>query len=210
MNNYSCILLPFVFVRRFVRFILMRFYYPVKTQVLKIAFGLDCDSTVRFIGQTIIRSYKRGAIELGRNTKFVAGTKNNLVGLTNPSVICACIGAKIKIGHDSGFSSVIIHARKNIEIGNYVKSGGNVRIFDHDFHPLEWDKRRPPEVGSLTRTADVKIGDDVFIGTNAIILKGSDIGARSIVAAGSVVFGLCAPSDSLIKGNPAVVIKRMR
>jgi bifunctional UDP-N-acetylglucosamine pyrophosphorylase/glucosamine-1-phosphate N-acetyltransferase len=52
------------------------------------------------------------------------------------------------------------------------------------------------------------IGDDCFIGTNSILLKGTKIGARSIVAAGSVVFGLQIPPDSLVKGNPAQIIRR--
>ena len=55
---------------------------------------------------------------------------------------------------------------------------------------------------------DIVIGDDVFIGTNAIILKGTKIGNRSVVAAGSVVFGLDIPPDSLVRGNPAVIVKR--
>ena len=52
------------------------------------------------------------------------------------------------------------------------------------------------------------IGNDVFIGTNAIILKGTHIGDRSVVAAGSVVFGLEVPPDSIVKGNPAKVLSR--
>ena len=86
--------------------------------------------------------------------------------------------------------------------------GGNVRIFDHDFHALEWESRRAVENREAIRTKPVVIEDDVFIGTNVIILKGTHIGARSIVAAGSVVFGLDIPADSLVKGNPAVIIKR--
>ena len=50
--------------------------------------------------------------------------------------------------------------------------------------------------------------DDCFIGTNAIILKGTHLGPRTIVAAGSVVFGLDVPADSMLKGNPARLIER--
>ncbi|MCR5752825.1 MAG: acyltransferase [Kiritimatiellae bacterium] len=89
-----------------------------------------------------------------------------------------------------------------------MKVGGNVRIFDHDFHPLEWEARRPPENGEKTRAKAIEIGNDVFIGTNAIILKGSRIGDGSIVAAGSVVFGLDVPPNSLVKGNPAVIMAK--
>ena len=56
------------------------------------------------------------------------------------------------------------------------------------------------------RSKPVVIEDDCFIGTNAIILKGTHLGARSIVAAGSVVAGLDVPADSMVKGNPAQVV----
>jgi acetyltransferase-like isoleucine patch superfamily enzyme len=45
------------------------------------------------------------------------------------------------------------------------------------------------------------------VGTNAIILKGVTIGDRSIVAAGAVVFRGDYPPDSIIAGNPAVVVR---
>ena len=60
----------------------------------------------------------------------------------------------------------------------------------------------------IEHLGNVIIGNDVFIGTNAIILKGTHIGDRSVVAAGSVVFGLEVPPDSIVKGNPAKVLSR--
>lgn len=160
---------------------------------------------VRFFGKTILRSYSKDAISLGDDVTILSHTSYNLVGLTNPSIICACPGAKIRIGSHTGLSSVVIHARNSIAIGDYVKIGGNVRIFDHDFHSLDWEDRRPPEKASSV-TRPVSIGNDVFIGTNAIILKGTRVGERSIIAAGSVVFGLDIPPDSIVKGNPARVM----
>lgn len=84
--------------------------------------------------------------------------------------------------------------------------GGNARIFDHDFHPLDPQFRRLGEKAQAlhVRTSPVMIGDDVFVGSNAIILKGVTLGDRVIIAAGSVVFkGDYAP-DSLLAGNPAI------
>lgn len=45
-----------------------------------------------------------------------------------------------------------------------------------------------------------------FIGANSLILKGVHIGARSIVGAGSVVTK-DVPSDTIVAGNPAKIIK---
>ena len=52
----------------------------------------------------------------------------------------------------------------------------------------------------------VMIEDDVWIGCNAIILRGVTIGAKSIVGAGSVVTQNVPPSV-LVAGNPAQIIK---
>lgn len=210
MRHYRIVLLPFIAAVRLQRFLCEKIYYPLKTLAFRMSLGLDCDNSVRFVGKTIVRGYLKGAIKIGANTRFVAGTEHNLVGLTNPSVICVCCGAEITIGHDCGFSAAILHAHSRIRIGNYVKVGGNVRIFDHDFHPVDWDARRPPENGSMTHTKEVEIGDDVFVGTNVIILKGTRLGDRSVVSAGSVVFGLDVPPDSIVRGNPAVVMSRKR
>lgn len=68
------------------------------------------------------------------------------------------------------------------------------------------------ETYSLNRTIGrdmpkpIVIGNNVWIGVNAIILKGSMIGENSIVGAGSVVNGLF-PANSLIIGNPAKLVK---
>ena len=51
---------------------------------------------------------------------------------------------------------------------------------------------------------DITLGNGVFVGSHAVILGGSTIGDRCVVAAGSVVKDLTAPAESLISGNPAV------
>ena len=112
------------------------------------------------------------------------------------------------MGNNTGCSSVVISSRASITIGSHVNVGGNVRIFDHDFHSLEADYRRTSEDCKHIRSRPVIIEDDCFIGTNAIILKGTHLGPRTIVAAGSVVFGLDVPADSMVKGNPAKVITK--
>jgi len=57
------------------------------------------------------------------------------------------------------------------------------------------------------KTAPVKIGDNVWIGMNAVILKGVTIGENSVVAAGAVVTK-SIPANTIVAGNPAVTVKK--
>lgn len=182
-----------------------RIYDVISSKFLLFIWGIRAGRHVVFEGKVILRTRGYG-IEIGNNVAFNARKTNNLVGLTNPTILDTLPGGRIKIGDSCGFSSVVMSSRESIEIGSHVIVGGNVRIFDHDFHEMDAMIRRGGTDGSKIKSAKVDIGDDVFIGTNAIILKGTTIGARSVVAAGSVVFGLDIPPDSLVKGNPARVI----
>ena len=56
------------------------------------------------------------------------------------------------------------------------------------------------------KTAPVKIGDNVWIGMGAVILKGVTIGDNSVVAAGAIVTK-SIPANTIVAGNPAEVVK---
>ncbi|MDQ3190404.1 MAG: acyltransferase [Bacteroidota bacterium] len=185
--------------------------FIVPTLVAKIALHLlDCEfgMNLKVCGRVYLRPNGKNSIVLGNNVKLIARFLTNSVGLTNPILLECIEDGKIIIGNNSGLSSVVISSRNSVRIGNNVNIGGNVRIFDHDYHSLNFMDRRKGEIDFLNvKTERVIIDDDVFIGTNAIILKGVKVGARSIVAAGSVVFLKNIPEDSLVSGNPAIIIR---
>lgn len=106
------------------------------------------------------------------------------------------IGHKTYINHDSE-----IRCREHITIGNNVNIAYGVLIQDSDFHTMYDEKGiAKPE------TLPIVIEDDVWIGANAIILKGVTLGKGCVVAAGSVVTK-SVPAHCLVGGNPARVIK---
>ena len=160
-------------------------------------------------GKCSFKLRREGSILLGERVSLLAGWRSNRAGLTNPVLLETLGEGIIRIGDDSGGSAVMISSRSGVTIGNHVCLGANVRILDHDFHALDHVARRLPmsEQEISIRREPIEIGDGVFIGTNAIILKGVSIGDRSIVAAGAVVFKGEYPSDSIIAGNPAKVIR---
>jgi acetyltransferase-like isoleucine patch superfamily enzyme len=61
-----------------------------------------------------------------------------------------------------------------------------------------------------TRTSSaIDIGDDVWLGAGAIILKGVTLGDGCVVASGSVVTSGSYPPRSLLAGNPAKIIREL-
>lgn len=98
----------------------------------------------------------------------------------------------------------IVCEGSRIEIGNKVLIGTNVEIIDSDFHGIN-----PNERNSGNHICKpVKIGRNVFIGSNVKILKGVTIGDNSIVANSAVVVS-SFPSNVIIGGNPAIIIKNL-
>lgn len=146
-------------------------------------------------------SPKAKIVRIGNYCSF-----NNYTGTGwfSRSSIWVKAGAILEMGDNSGMNGALLYATRKIIIGKNVKIGGGSRIFDTDFHPLDFELRRYTLKG--TKSASIEIGDDVFIGTNCMILKGVTIGARSIIAAGSVVTK-SIPSDEIWAGNPAKKIK---
>ena len=90
-----------------------------------------------------------------------------------------------------------------VRIGNRVGIAGGVKFLTHDGSAcLIRDSR--PRAQSL---GAIEVGDDVFIGENAIILQGAVIGSRSIIGPGAVVRGVI-PENSLVIGNPGEIVGR--
>lgn len=170
-------------------------------------YGCKYGNNLQVCGKVHFRPSACNAILLGDNVRLTARFLTNTVGIVNPIVLECIKDGRIEIGDYSGLTSTIISARTNVRIGNYVMIGANVRIFDHDFHALEWPHRRNSLSDVLhTKSAEIIIDNDVFIGTNAVILKGVHIGAGSIIGAGSVVSIRYIPPNSLVVGNPAEIV----
>lgn len=111
--------------------------------------------------------------------------------------------ARIVIGADCMFSNnVTIGARSEVTIGDLLLCGDRVSIVDSDYHVVSPEHRRdgPGE------SAPVHIGNNVWLGSNVMILKGVIIGDHSIVAPGSVVTRE-VPPRTIVGGIPAKPIK---
>ena len=90
-----------------------------------------------------------------------------------------------------------------ISVGDRVTITSGVRLLTHD--GSTW-LVRDADGNRYQRYSPIKIGNDVFIGVNAIIMPGVSVGSRVVIGAGSVVTR--DVSDGVVvAGNPARVIR---
>jgi len=87
-----------------------------------------------------------------------------------------------------------------ISIGNHVELSSNVSFITHD--GSTWVFRDEPECNKILKYGKIVIHDNVFVGMDTILLPGVEIGANSIVGAGSVVTK-SIPENCVYAGNPA-------
>jgi acetyltransferase-like isoleucine patch superfamily enzyme len=166
--------------------------------------GFYCESAQVF---KKLHSKQPGAVVFGNHVSVYAGC-SFAIGKNG----------KCTVGDFTLLNGAIVMAEERIDIGSYCLVSWGVGIADSDFHPLEpaqrlidaqalapFFKDRPPR--PKLKTAPVKIGDNVWIGMNAVILKGVTIGDNSVVAAGAVVTK-SVPANTIVAGNPAEVVKK--
>ncbi|MCB9559551.1 MAG: acyltransferase [Kofleriaceae bacterium] len=111
----------------------------------------------------------------------------------------------VRLGHDCEFFGVTAETWGSdpylIRLGDRVYVTAGVRFVTHDGAILLFRRQYP----DIDRIGPIRVGDDVFIGTNALILPGVEIGSRCIVGAGAVVHRN-VPAGSVVAGVPARVV----
>ena len=119
---------------------------------------------------------------------------------STPLKACKSNGMKVGVGCSIGTWSIYPEAYL-IELGDYVQITSGVHLFTHGGG---WVMRRKyPNYDSFGK---VIIGNNVYIGNNALVMPGITIGDNVVVAAGSIVTKN-VPSNVVIAGNPAKIIK---
>lgn len=174
-----------------------------------------------------IRVYKKAAIQcenIQSNSIDVKGLFSfNVSWIKNdpfPSILCINKGAILKVKGDfsiysaskvyinensslilgSGYinSNLNLSCFKSVKTGHNVAISENVTIRDSDNHEIKNSNNKSSQA--------ITIGDNVWIGINATILKGVNIGDGAIIAAGALV-NKDVPQRCLVGGVPAKIIK---
>lgn len=153
---------------------------------------LSCD----FVGKFVTT---RGRPKVSNKGSILIGDRVAIWSVFDRTKFFVHPRAVLSIGSYSRINGVHISVKQSVTIGKRVRIGPYTLIMDSDFHDA-YDRSKDGKVKPVT------IGDDVWIASRVIILKGVSIGAGAMIAAGSVVTH-DVPGKSVVAGVPAKVIK---
>jgi maltose O-acetyltransferase len=144
----------------------------------------------------------KGTVTIGSGNSFGFGMAT-ILGNGTILIQARTPQARITIGEKNATSNNIsIVATDSINIGNRCQIGELVAIYDSDFHEINPAARN----ASAGEGAPVNIGNNVWLGSRVMVLKGVSIGDNSVVAAMAVVTK-SLPSNCVAAGVPAKVVR---
>jgi len=154
----------------------------------------------KIYGLPILQIYRGSKVTIGDYLELRSNPSSNPLSPFHPVVISTRSAESVlKIGDHFSMTGGSLVAEEKIIIGDGVMVGANSLIMDTDFHQL---------IKSKKLTKPICIEDEVFLGTQTLVLKGTTIGKKSVVGAGSTVSGSFS-GKSLIIGNSAKMLKRL-
>lgn len=181
---------------------LIKNYLYVKLMKVHISFN----SIKNINGTIFIRN--QGYMYVGKNVKINSSYRSNPIGGNCFTSIVVIQEAELIIGEGTGISNSAIVCHNKINIGKNVFIGGDCKIYDTDFHSLNFEKRISTYDDDIN-SAPINIKEGAFIGSGCIILKGVTIGEKSVIGAGSVVTKNI-PSNEIWAGNPVKFIRKIQ
>lgn len=151
-----------------------------------------------------VRSRGSGTLVIGQRNSF-GFAQAPCLGTGDILIQPRTLESRITIGdHNSTSNNIAMVANQAISIGNDCRIGDQVAIYDCDFHEVD-PKTRNQSAGPCMA---VSVGNNVWVGSRVVILKGVSIGDNSVIAACSVVTKP-VPTNVIVAGNPARIIRTL-
>jgi acetyltransferase-like isoleucine patch superfamily enzyme len=141
-----------------------------------------------------------GRLRLRGPGRVIMGDNVHVDGLVTPWTYSP--DAVISIGSDSYVNGTRFGCQREITVGPRAILA-HARIMDTNFHSTHVDRHSED---APVRVSPIRLGENVWVAGSAGILPGTTIGDNSVVGFGAVCSGEF-PSDSIIAGNPARVVR---
>lgn len=156
---------------------------------------IKCDGKLKIGTKENKASKQETRFYMGKNSKLMV-QGDFQIGLGSDVRIFENANLILNSGYLNGFVQIV--CAKKIQIGENVAIARDVIIRDTDAHSIEDGKHE--------KSKEVIIGNHVWIGTRAIIMKGVHIGDGAVIAAGAIVTK-DVPPNTIVAGVPAKVIR---
>jgi acetyltransferase-like isoleucine patch superfamily enzyme len=142
----------------------------------------------------------KAQVQLTRRISFGSAT------VVKPFAVVQTQGGSIRIGHHCAISSFdhVSTGTSDVVIGDYVRIAPSVTVLGGSRNFREKDRLIVDQGSS---NPGLRIGNDVLIGANVVILPGCHIGEGAVIGAGSVVTGE-VPPYAIVAGAPAKIVGR--
>lgn len=161
----------------------------IKMLIYKLAYGAKLRYSVfsKYSNGIQIRLCQKGRLNIGQNVTLRDGVR-----------IRVNFNGKVSLGSGVGLNNYsLINAMEEITIGDNTIIGQGVKIYDHDHDYKKKGKIRTTGF----QVSPVQIGNNVWIGSNVTILRGTQIGDNCVIGANTLVKGEIA-ANSLVFSKP--------
>lgn len=141
-----------------------------------------------------------------RGVSLAPGSRLGRNGIITTTSHLSLMGVGVSIGKRSGIGDFFhIGASGGLTVGEDVIVGPYLLVHSQEHNYL--DQEKPIRDQGTTQT-EVIVGDNCWIGSRVTLLAGTQLGPRTVVAAGAVVRGI-HPGGEILAGIPAKAIKQI-
>jgi acetyltransferase-like isoleucine patch superfamily enzyme len=190
--------------------------YTLITRFRLICYGAKVGKRLSVRGWIHLHISPKAHVVIGNDVMLKSGFADNPTACSSRTGICCYRGAKLVIGDDTGLFGTTIVCSESVTIGSKTLIAGGTHIYDTNFHSLDPAIRIEVNADQVhtkfeldQHSSPVSIGNQCWIGSRCIILRGVTIGDQAVIGAGSVVTK-DVPPRQVWAGNPAKLIKELK